>query len=230
MNFKSWTAFRNYNEQQEEKVYCKAELGRMGLKSKPIETGITHKIKYEGWHDFEFFSLSQTMPKKTRTVKNIDLDCSSSNLCESLYIINKSAKKSRDTKEKNYRNQNYGVVARSKLRQIELYNLKDKVIKKMIDDSILVPVGYHEQVFETTRSYRQEDDDTGEVSYESYTETQTNYIILYQSKEFSFHLPVCNKPTDIPFLGVIPKITSEKTRDTTIKFNDAVNLLNKYVS
>lgn len=48
--------------------------------------------------------------------------------------------------------------------------------------------------------------------------------------DYTFHLPASKKQVkNLEFLGEIDKISAEQTRKTNIKFEQAVELLNKYL-
>ncbi len=252
MNFKNWKAVSEYNLNAETELLCKAELNRRGLKPMFNTVGKIHKVYFDQrWHDFEFFTLDQTTPKRNmekRTITNYK--CNPDNLCESLYLINKSAKKSRDTKKQKYQSGEHGVTQRSKTRQNKLYDLKNHVVDKMISENLLLVEGYHTQEFTVIKKvydepdndsyYNCNDDYENDYYYEeknscnnhskkrTYTlkeEIKTNYIILYRKDNYTFHKPVLYKPSNIPCLGQIEIISSEQKIKTTIKFNEAVSLL-----
>ena len=71
------------------------------------------------------------------------LSFSVENLAISLYLINKSAKVSRDTKQESYEQGNYAQVRSSKTRQTNLYELKDEVLTKALKENIATVEGYH---------------------------------------------------------------------------------------
>lgn len=209
MKFKSWNEYRE--KSQLLNLYTKAHLKELHLK--PIKSAaVEHHQVYTGgrWKVFDFFKLEDTEEIKTKQPITIrELEINAENLCQSLYIINKSAKKSRDTKTKNYSERNYGLVSRSKNRQIDLYKLKNNALTKMYNENMLALEGYHIQ-------HLQE----GEV-----------VLLLYRYNEYSFHM-IGDKEdiAGLNFLGEINElISSEVTKKVDIKFNEAINLLENYI-
>src|SRR5699024_3647671 len=110
---------------------------------------------------------------KQRNVKLLEM--SDRNIAESLYLINKSAKKSRNTKQENYYRRNFQVVGASKTRQNKLYDLKEQVINKLLKHERINVKGYHTQ--------------------DSYN-GGTNYLILLKLEGYTFHMPVCHQETE----------------------------------
>lgn len=208
MNFKNWTIAKEKAE--ELNLYTKAYL-KEKYDRKPIKEAkeILCKVYTGGrWREFSFYRMEDTVEiKKRERKKLIELDINNENIFKSLYIINKSAKKSRDTKNNNYYLQNYGIVSRCKERQNSLYNLKDIVIEKAISENILKLEGFHIQ----------------------HMYDECNYLCLYKGDEYTFHVPVDEKP-NAKFLGELEgTISSEVKIDTKIKFEQAIGLLNRYI-
>lgn len=192
-------------------LYTNASLKRKGLKAK-ANKGTWYKVYTNGkWKEFKFYTIEEAEPIKVRKKPIIrDLEINSDNLCESLYVINKSAKKSRDSKQENYYGKNYGIVNRCKDRQEKIYELKNDVLLKMIDERIVSLNGYHVQLYNGKR----------------------NILLFYTYKEFSFHI-IDNFVDEkaMNFLGLIESLISSKmTRKTEIKYNEAIKLLEKYLS
>lgn len=196
-HFKGWNNIK-------EGYYTKTTLSRdYGLK--PInedDFDATLKAYAAGrWKDFVLYHIDNTIPIKKRKIQL--LEQSDKNLAESLYIINKSAKKSRDTKQENYYSRNFQIVNASKTRQNKLYDLKDEVISKLLKENRINIVGYH-----TQKSY----------------DDNINYLMFLEMKGFTFHLPVCKSQTqNLEQLGVIDIIPAEKTKTTSINFSKQKN-------
>lgn len=208
MNFKNWTVA---NERAEElNLYTKTNL-KENYNRKPIKDAeeIICKVYTGGrWKDFSFYRIEDTVEIKRREKKElIELEITNDNIFKSLYVINKSAKKSRDSKNHHYYLRNYGIVSRCKERQNELYDLKDAVIQKAIADNILKLEGFHIQ----------------------HIYGNCNYLCLYKGGEYTFHVPVDEKPTG-KCLGELDKIISSEVKiNTKIKFKQAVDLLERYI-
>lgn len=213
MNFKSWGDYKIKNKELNPKIYCKSHLKEMKLKPKKDVTPRQHNVYTGGtWKEFDFYTLNDCEPIKIRKAPVIrDLDININNICQSLYIINKSAKKSRDSKQKNYYERHHGMVSKCKNRQEELYNLKNDVMDKLIDKNTLKLKGYHTQIS---------------------MDCNTIYLLYYEYKNYGFHVIENDKahlPTDIQNLGEIGIISADVNRKTNIKFNEAVKLLEKYL-
>lgn len=210
MNFKGWYEVEEQN-QNGLNLYCKAQLKKMGLKPKKDAISEIHKVRVNcRWRDFEFYKIEDTIKikKKAKTVIR-DLEIIPENLCKSLYVINKSAKKSRNSKQDNYYKRNYGIVDRCKTRQNELYTLKNNTINEMINDGILTLKGYHIQRIH-----------------------EPIYLLYYTYKDYGFHVledEAVIKADEIGYLGEIGVISAEATRKTDIKYTEAVALLKKYL-
>ncbi|MMZ61038.1 hypothetical protein D1872_231660 [compost metagenome] len=129
------------------------------------------------------------------------------NIAKALYVINKSAKKSRDTKTLNYEFNKHDIVSHAKKRQTELYDLKSAVITKLIQENKVVVKGYHKQIFNNN----------------------TSYIKLIEFCGRTFHIPISKfDVADLNFLGEIEDVIAADAVKTKIKFNEAYNLLCRY--
>lgn len=84
-------------------------------------------------------------PKRTIQTKVNNLPETDENIARALYIINKSAKVSRDTKSRRYRNGDYRICNAAKTRMLSHYCLKDAVIKKLIAENRMEFVGINKQ-------------------------------------------------------------------------------------
>lgn len=185
---------------------------RRDMRLKPIDENkpdATLKAMGGGkWKDFVLYHIDNTVEIKQRKVKL--LDPTDKNIAESLYLINKSAKLSRDTKQSNYYDRKFQVVGAAKTRQNKLYYLKDAVIEKLIDENRIDIIGYHEQ-----QSY------DGDI----------NYLMMLKMEGFTFHIPISKNETNgLKLLGDIGIIPAEKTRDVSINFYEAKKLLEFYSS
>lgn len=208
--FTKWYEQTEFNENnpEEERLYTETQLKRdLKMKLKEDAKGEWIKIYTGGrWKEFEFFKIDQAIPLKTRKKVEIkDIEINPKNICEALYVINKSAKISRDTKKLNYGRGNYGVVSGAKTRETKLYELKNKVMDKLIKNNILKLLGYHMQ---------------GET-----------YLKLYKYDNYTFHnISNAKEVEGLENLGNIDLISAEYKIKPIIKFTDATNLLNKYIS
>jgi hypothetical protein len=145
---------------------------------------------------------------KAKKEKTYDLELSDENIAESLYIINKSAKKSRDTKVRGYCNKAHRVCHAAKTRSYNLYHLKDCVIEKLMGENRIQYLGIvkqkiHEKVI---------------------------YLDEYRLKDFCFHVPHKGKVDEDEVLDKIicGEIPATVTRNNSLSFNEAKWILEKY--
>lgn len=188
-------------------VYYVTYLKELGFKIKEGEKPFVYVDVYVNgfWkRNVPAYKIEQTSKISKRRTDIRLLDINNENLCISLYVINKSAKKSRDTKQKSYDSKIFKTTNYSKTRETLLYQLKKEVIYKMVSEGRLQVIGYHKQ-FE-------------------------NYLILYKYKEYSFHIPTNFVPKDITYLGEIESLISSESNIKTIKFSEAKLLLKTYLN
>lgn len=232
----------------------KTQLKEMGLK--PINEecpDATVKAYVQGhWKVFNLYDITNTKEIKKRHVN--ELPITDKNIAEALYLINKSAKKSRDTKVINYTLNNHNVVKRSKNRELDLYDLKNRVILAALQKGIAAEVGYHTQKnLRTEREkiilchccneedWENEDDWEFECYCPCHEERRhyeirdkeievINYFTLVKINDYTFHLP--NSFENVQHLthfGEIERISAEATRKVDITFTQAVTLLNRFL-
>lgn len=208
MNFNSWQDYRDKCVELD--LYTKTHLNRMRLKPKKDAISEMHLVYTDDtWKEFKFYKLEDAEEIKIKAKPVIrELESTPENLCQSLYIINKSAKRSRDTKGRQYEQGHHGMVSKAKERQNNLYVLKDAAIDNMLRDSILKIKGYNIQMLDFERMY----------------------LILYSYKDYSFHKIVEKYQTKgMKYLGEIDSKISAECKIKGIKFNEAVNLIKRYI-
>lgn len=234
-----------------EHLKTKTQLKELGLK--PLDESnfqATIKVRQNGaTREFNLYDISLTRLIKRRITNIDDIEIKPETIAEALYVINKSAKKSRDTKEVNYDWGNHDIVSRAKIRQNSLYALKEEVLKKCIVNGFAEVMGYHTQKFESSQfewvdtdeivgcdwEYDDETESVVEVVYyrreqQEVREKKTSRLLLIKIADFSFHLPASKKQVkNFEYLGEIDKIPAEQTIKTKIKFEQAMKLLNKYL-
>ncbi len=197
--------------QVENGYYTKTRLrNEFGLKPVDLQQyDATLKAKTpQGWKDFVLYHINNTVEIKRQKIA--DIEPTLTNIAEALYVINKSAKISRDTKVNNYSLNKHQVVAGAKTRQIQLYELKNAVIEKLLQEKKIFIIGYHKQ---------QSNWKNGEI-----------YLMLVKIEEFTFHLPVTKKDIQsYNYPGTIDKISAVKTRKTHLKFHESKRMLEKYI-
>lgn len=138
------------------------------------------------------------------------LPATDENIASALYTINKSAKVSRDTKNRSYYNRKFQCCGAAKTRMLNLYHLKDAVLKKLQEEDRVEYLGVNRQVF-----------DYGPDSF----------LRLYRIGDFTFHIP-CQKD-EVNELEILDEeidgeISAEKTRNVDINFKQAMLLLENY--
>ena len=245
INFKNWQKVEEYNADNPAPIYCKAHLSKMGLKPKDENIYAVHQV-YNGhrnrWDAFRFYTLDNTVQKRKVKRTAREYEPTPENICEALYTVNKSAKKSRDTAQENYHIGEHGIVARAKTRKNKIYRLKDAVMKKLIADNILELKGYNTQKYVKRTKLRDPSCNVCEdyeincyVNCEKrYYETKeeeeaVNYLLLYRYKQFSFHAISDKKPSNVEFLSEIEDLISQEVKvKSPIGYNDAVKLLTEY--
>lgn len=196
----------------EEGYFTKTTLkNEYGLKPRDVnEHDVTLKAYMQGkWRDFVLYHIDNTVEIKKRKIA--DIDPTIENLSQALYVINKSAKVSRDTKNENYQRRRHGIVSAAKKRQEHLYSLKDATLNKLLKEKLANVKGYHKQ----KSSYNDE----------------YNYLILIEFGDFTFHKPSFpGQVENLVELGEVNKISSEKTFKAKINFFESEKLLEKYIS
>ena len=207
MRFRSFFEWKEKIKRGEIDVYYVTYLKELGFKIKEGEKPFVYVDVYVNgfWkRNVPAYKIEQTSKISKRRTDIRLLDINNENLCISLYVINKSAKKSRDTKQKSYDSKIFKTTNYSKTRETLLYQLKKEVIYKMVSEGRLQVIGYHKQ-FE-------------------------NYLILYKYKEYSFHIPTNFVPKDITYLGEIESLISSESNIKTIQFSEAKLLLKSYLN
>jgi len=143
-------------------------------------------------------------------------------IAESIYSINKEAKRQRDIKDSKVSclyGDNYGdnisltgkylahhQLHKAKYKQSALYELKNSALSKFIKENKLIPLGFHSIKFQNRNVYG----------------------ILYNYKSFSFHYLSEDKPEEIPEFGGLKKIISSE-RQKSIPPKKAKILLELYL-
>lgn len=113
----------------EEGYYTKTTLrNQFGLKPfDEADYDATARLyMYDSWRSFVLYHIDNCIEIKKRKVKEHPI--TDQTIAEALYLINKSAKVSRDTKQENYQAGKHRVVQTAKTRETKLYDLKEQVI------------------------------------------------------------------------------------------------------
>ena len=155
----------------------------------------------------DVLNCADTIKKKERVIQAVP--CTKDNLSEALYIINKSAKKSRDTKQRAFYDRDHGICHQAKTRSLNLYHLKDAALKKMQQDGYAEYLGIHRQILE---------------------DREPVFLDLYEVGRFTFHCPhrgAINEE-DIRSEVIDGEISAEQTKKVSIKYTQAIKLLENY--
>lgn len=185
-------------------------MGGKFIKEEKVRVMGTFATDYRN-HEYKILNVMDIVsvadsvkPKEIKLV-----ECTTKNLAEALYLINKSAKISRDTKQMAYDHNKHRVCKASKTRSWNLYHLKDAVIKKMIEEGKAEYLGIHKQII---------------------NRHQVVYLDFYQVADFTFHCPHSGEVEETEVMQNIieGEIGAEKTRKVSINFQQAVKLLEKY--
>ena len=183
-------------------------------KMKPIDESrpdaYIKKYFYNKWREFALYDRKNCVPVRAVNRKIREIPMTVENIAEALYIINKSAKKSRDTKTENYKFGRYAVVNQSKTRQNHLYMLKDEVIDILEREGLAKVRGYHVQTFDYDKEC---------------------YLKMYEIAGFTFHQPIdFIESSKLQYLGAINEKISAQGVKTTLKFNESINLLERFLN
>lgn len=130
---------------------------------------------------------------------------------KSMYILNKSAKKSRDTQNKANKEHNLPVFKRAKKRKDFIYKIKHLAMKKLIDDGKIKFVGIHKQSTNGTEFY----------------------LAYYKSESgFSYHRPATKKEikeykeSKMMQMTVVPATVIRKQ---DITYTQAIDIILEYI-
>lgn len=133
------------------------------------------------------------------------------NIFKSMYILNKSAKKSRDTQKKANSEGNLTLMKRCKTRKDYIYKVKHLAMEKLVEEGRLKFVGIHKQ-------------DVNKTSF---------YLAYYKSDDgFSYHRPATKeeiklfKEDKITSMTVVPATIKHKQ---DIKFKEGMEILLRYI-
>lgn len=208
LQYKRWSEVPGY-------LMNKSQLERLGLQPKHADApdGIINYYS-DGYYKREhLYDVERCVPIENFQISIDHIEMNTENLAEALYIINKFAKRKRDTKKDHYLQGNYALVKSLKNKEHELYQLKSQVLAKFLSEGRAEILGIHKQIINTKEKR--------EV---------INHLLLIQVGEHTFHRPA--KAKDIkkyPFLGEIDIISAEK-ESTSLTFLEAVKLLEKYLA
>ncbi|MCQ2753845.1 MAG: hypothetical protein MJ231_02230 [bacterium] len=169
--------------------------------------------------DIKEYNQKVSRIKQKRNVKIGQIPLTVENISEALYVINKSAKKSRDSKNQSM---SRNVTKSCRTRMNNLYNLKEEVIELLKSMDLVEILGVHKQYIKTmprikrNYNYRNRndyfdydedyDEDYNEDGYdEDYNEEtafdydneetkipeiKENILVLFKFGNFTFHIPI----------------------------------------
>lgn len=188
-----------------EGYYTKTKLrNELGLKpfNEAVHDATLRAYVNGSWKEFILYHVDNCIEIKKRKV--VEHPITELSIAESLYLINKSAKVSRDTKQENYHAKKHSVVQAAKTRQNKYYDLKETVLQKLQTENRVTVKGYH-------------------------TMSGGEFLLL-ELQGFTFHMPVLDIPEGIENLGeLVQQISSEKSISVSVNFFEAENLLNRYI-
>lgn len=131
-------------------------------------------------------------------------------LYKALYVLNKSAKKSRDTANST---SNKGIALRCRNRKNLIYKLKHAVMDKLLDEDKLTFEGIHFQETKNDEGF---------------------YLAYFKSPEgFSYHRPATKSEikaiqnNSLELMTVVP--STIKRKNELLSFNEAFNLCLEYL-
>lgn len=130
-----------YSREQCEEICSKTELSRRKLK-------ITAEVKPIGklcvycssrWTWFYVYRISDAIPKRKVKVN----DSKEIDLLSAIFVVNKTAKRYRDSGTAYYHQRMHGFAAVSKDKKLHLYGLKDRGLKKAYIEGLLEFCGFN---------------------------------------------------------------------------------------
>ena len=121
---------------------------------------------------------------------SVSNDMSDTEIVKALRSINRIAKKLRDTRDVNYHKGKHGALNNISIQVRKLYDLKDKVINKLISENKLTVLGLHRQNINYF---------IGKTPIPT-----TNYLTYFDFSGFKFHRP--SNPEEIAKYKVIGEI------------------------
>lgn len=170
------------------------------------------KINFISTQDEEIDGLMavEYLKNKMEELKNKEFDgeLSGENLERALYLLNKSIKKSRDSKRRSYKLHDYYNVNKEKLRQNNLYGLKKRIVDLMEREGLLTLRGYNIQRFRTG--------------------IQVLKLYTGNSLGFKFHMPSSLTEVEVLHLDRLDDIEGEITSvtcDVGLNYKDGFGLL-----
>lgn len=205
--YKRWSEVPTY-------LMTRTQLEKIGLQPKYAHSpdGVINFYAGSCYKRDHLYDIERCVPMENHTVSVDHIEMSTENLAEALYIINKFAKRKRDTKRDHYQSGQHSLVKSLKYREQALYDLKAQVLARMMGEQRAEILGIHKQIINTKAKSE-----------------CINHLLLIQVGERTFHRPA--KAKDIkkfPFLGEIDIISSDK-ESTALTFSEAVKLLEKYL-
>ncbi len=229
----------------------KTQLKELGLK--PAGKALAYKkaVEHPSLKYYELFDVAETVEIRKRKIKPLEI--TDENIAAALYIVNKSAKKSRDTKKWNYQWKQHGVVSAAKTRENKLYQLKDKVMEELIRQGMASVEGIHSQIIcydhktQPKQRHVNADEYYDDESYDDYDDfsedeeeleteiAEKRYrLVLIKFCGYQFHVPYDlfkGEKENLPELGTIEEVISAESKiESPMGFNQAVDLLERFVS
>lgn len=189
-------------------------------------------------------SQAVTEKRKIKRLQPQPLELTPETIGKCLHILNKAAKRRRDSSEKYSEMGRYDLASSCKTRKKNLYDLKDKVLSKAIAEGIAIFERYHSQDvvrYVKEKFYHEKgcecdyceeyhDGMRDELGWEiEYRETKgKTYFSCYSIAIYRFHLPLSQKPSgDITDLG--DWVSPATSMDRDVKFRDALATLEAYL-
>ena len=158
----------------------------------------------------DVIKLADLVEEKKKYNKKVmhDIPCTESNLAEALYVISESAVKSKYTECKAYYKREEKVCHAAKTRSSNLYHLRDVALNKMCQDGLAKYQGIYKQISYGTPVYWD----------------------FYISGDYNFYSNHEGRVDKRKVIGELADedIDEDQTEKVSIKFNQAVNLLERY--
>ena len=207
LQYKRWSEVPGY-------LKTKQQLEKLGLQPKRLDSPDAIINFYNGsyYKRDHLYDIEQCIPIQNYILSIDHIELTTENLAEALYIINKFAKRKRDTKRDHYELGHHDIVKNVKYREQQLYELKAQVLAKMLQEQRAEIMGIHRQTI------------NGKAKSEC-----INHLLLIRVAERTFHRPAKSKDIKkYPFLGEIDIISAEK-EGTALTLMESIKLLEKYL-
>jgi len=188
---------------------------------------------------YALYSQDQVEPKRRQRPGNA-LPATAENIATALFEINKAAKRRRDSAASAYVQRKHDLATRRKQEKQAFYDLKDRVLAKLISGGVATVVGYHSKLdtcthrewIENDENVEAQEDDDGALDDEgsslstdgrwvTVAERHTTFMVCYEVAGFRFHqlteAPPTGTEVEVQDLGAWMSKASPRPMKMTLK-------------